>query len=168
MPEEGLEPSRGLTPPDFESGASAIPPLRHEDLRRDYNNFFGNLFQTALVFVGSAFGADINPARTQALIASRDPRKVIAVRLMKLGISRFLGRLAGRVLCDGDFSTVALLIFSSRGEIERGNCNDGSSRRNYVAASGMTQFAGICPLDGKVRPAGRLLLWHGRRVVASD
>jgi len=86
-----------------------------------------------LVFVGSAFGADINPARTQALIESRDPRKVIAVRLMKLGISRFLGRLAGRVLCDGDFSTVALLIFSSRGEIERGNCNDGSSRRNYVA-----------------------------------
>ena len=29
VPEEGLEPSRGLTPPDFESGASAIPPLRH-------------------------------------------------------------------------------------------------------------------------------------------
>jgi hypothetical protein len=28
VPEEGLEPSRGLTPPDFESGASAIPPLR--------------------------------------------------------------------------------------------------------------------------------------------
>jgi thioesterase domain-containing protein/acyl carrier protein len=30
VPEEGLEPSRGLTPPDFESGASAIPPLRRE------------------------------------------------------------------------------------------------------------------------------------------
>ena len=78
VPEEGLEPSRGLTPPDFESGASAIPPLRHEDLRRDYNNFFGNLFQTALVFVGSAFGADINPARTQALIASRGPKKKLS------------------------------------------------------------------------------------------
>jgi len=61
-------------------------------------------------------------------------RKVIAVRLMTLGRNfPLFGRLAGRVLCDGDFSTVALLIFSSRGEIERGNCNDGSSRRNYVA-----------------------------------
>jgi hypothetical protein len=56
-----------------------------------------------LVFVGSAFGADINPARTQALMRRVIPRKVVAVRLMKLGISRFLGRLAGRVLCDGDF-----------------------------------------------------------------
>ena len=34
VPEEGLEPSRGLTPPDFESGASAIPPLRHWNKRR--------------------------------------------------------------------------------------------------------------------------------------
>jgi hypothetical protein len=35
VPEEGLEPSRGLTPPDFESGASAIPPLRHGN---NFNN----------------------------------------------------------------------------------------------------------------------------------
>ena len=34
VPEEGLEPSRGLTPPDFESGASAIPPLRHGKLNQ--------------------------------------------------------------------------------------------------------------------------------------
>ncbi len=37
VPEEGLEPSRGLTPPDFESGASAIPPLR--PLSYGFGNF---------------------------------------------------------------------------------------------------------------------------------
>jgi hypothetical protein len=40
VPEEGLEPSRGLTPPDFESGASAIPPLRHKMILKNFESAF--------------------------------------------------------------------------------------------------------------------------------